>query len=367
MRLRSGVVVDVQKPRPLQRACWQCRTAQERTNPKKSIYECDPRCIVANFEQRKIPEKVLTSFPKIVGLGTSEFILPASLGIYLKIQKQYTSGEDFPIRFFDPSLIWLDPQRPPPYYAAIAYIRKYRASLVEWGNWYEPRTLIIMGEFLAWQETRIKEAVKCQRHLTEEVLILASVFRILAYSHELVQVWFNLGDAEEFQFEGMFNSIPKSITFPGEDPVISISTCEEPPTDSEESVDISMLLSTIMQQLQTMILRRKPSDWPIIIAVLSILKLSENSLSCGLRYFSPFENAPRFEHALNSLCVLFDCIDGRHPLSEEWSASHYKSLVGTNSLAFSWCELLRDLAVDNDDVWDHGQLIDKIDSFISNA
>lgn len=333
---------------------------------QRPLYECRPNCIVATSRHRSIPDhhNLLRAFPKIPGLGSDQFILPASCGIYLKVQKQYSTAEPFPTRFFDPSLVWKKPTNPPPYYAMIAWCRQYRTSLTDWDTWYEPRTLMMLGDFLGWQELKIREAVRCQRPLTEEVLLLASALRILALTHEVADVWANLGDASEMEFSNMFNVTPKNITEVSDDPTISLSTCGEP-ADYEQGVDLSKLLHTITSLLQSMILRRRPSDWPTIIAVLAILKLSELALWCHLAYFEPLENVHHVENVVNDLCELFNSIDARHPLGPDWKAAHYVSLVGADSWAFNWSVTLRDLADAQGSIWESESLVDKIEKLIS--
>lgn len=246
----------------------------------------------------------------------------------------------------------------------IAWCRKYRTSLTTWDTWYEPRTLLVLNDFIGWQDHKIREAVRCQRPLTEEVLLLASALRLLALAHEVGDVWANLGDMSEMEFSNMYNATPKTITGAGDDPAISLSTVGEP-ADYDEGVDLSKIMHTIASKVQAMILRRRPSDWPTIIAVLAILKLSEICLGCHLQYFEPFEHVSYFEDVVNDLCDLFNAIDNRHPLGDFWNRGHYMSLVGGQSSAFSWCNVLRQMAENQGSVFHTESLVDRIEKIIS--
>jgi hypothetical protein len=214
-------------------------------------------------------------------------------------------------------------------------VRQFWEINTHWGNWYEGLTEEFINQAVKIQEDIIHK-LRPSRYsgrrdlepLDEEILLIASAFRVMALIQRLEAVWghFCDGSPEEFK-KSMFLKTEKMPDGYYDDPSYEIS--KHAPAYVDEGVDISSMVQEIVGVVERMLLRQRAEDWPVLFCGLCILKLATRLLPAHIDYVDGFKDVEIFNDVWDNLCELYlASTRGCDPLVDNWDSKRYKDLVG---------------------------------------
>ena len=282
------------------------------------------------------------------GLGTHEWLLPAAGDINLKIRMAY-ENPDNEIRDLDIFAGWAG-ARSKPSGALVTFLKQFHNLNTRWSNYYEAPTEALVALCAEIQEDIVTKARPGRKPMSEGNLLIASALRALALGYYIAEVesWL-ICETEEYFIRSMFQE-PTTIS---EDKNPSIIVSRHDPTKddlgSAYGEKLSSMMHDIVQATQSLILRGKASDWPVIFCVLCLLKMIHQSVASSIIPYIKFppDGYAEYLNVWETLCQLYDVSsDDHNPLVDNWDESGYEMLVGNNSLAVDhfrslnalWCE-----------------------------
>ncbi|KAF4635310.1 hypothetical protein G7Y89_g2789 [Cudoniella acicularis] len=331
-----------------QEQCWRCQMLELPCNGGSPCRKCSTDGVKEDFKciRGTLRDMLQNMYPRIPGLGSSKWILPAIDNIALEVQKRHHKpSKDIPD--IDVSTAWKSPNRRCEL-ELVLYVRQFHQINARWENWFDSITDGIIEQCAKIQEDIILEARYYSKPLTEEDLLIASTFRVLNLVHDITKLGSCLQPRSKLDFIGSSYLESEAVTRSGDNLTILVSRCEAPKPD--QGVDISSLIQNIVAALQRLLLRGQPPDWPTAFCTLSLLKLVEGQLVTfvDFDYIDGFNKGPRVLHEVwKALCQLYDTISrGNNPLKARWDGNAYVREVGGMCHAPSHFEALNELWTD---------------------
>jgi hypothetical protein len=284
-------------------------------------------------------------FIDIPGLGSSEWYLPATNGISLKIVMEY---ERSLVKIEDQDICpaWAAAQSDP-YRALVPYLRQFHTLNTRWQNCYEPMTENIITQCAAIQEEIIMKRRSSRKPLFEEHLLIASALRALALAHHIFELCINVPTVS---YPGMFLQ-PEKLDTGNQNPAIEVSRYDPGSDNASRPNDggtLSYLIQDIVRITQGLLLKGRPTDLPTVFCTLCLLKLVEGNFVEFIGYIDAFSRCyKQFGGVWRTLAELLElAIKGNHPLVEDWDGRAYKSLVGVSNVSVAHFQSMNQLWID---------------------
>lgn len=216
-----------------------------------------------------------------------------------------------------------------------------------WPTLYDMPTLDLIAKCARYQAALISNDSQPLETMSKGSLLIALTLRCLVLTQELGLVNASLGRSS-FSLDDLYHRHVKRIS--NLHPIVEVFESPEANDASSEILDqsfgqnISLLLEDLFHITQTVMMRRKPQDWPMLLFTMSLLWLiAQNFHNCRpCRLFKESLNPSHYalEGAFYRLCDLFEITSkGFLPLHKSWTKEAYSKLVHDEARlveAFQW-------------------------------
>ena len=220
-----------------------------------------------------------------------------------------------------------------------------------WQNEYEEFTAEIIKRIALFQAS-LSSRESPEPVDSPDAILIALLLRCLVLTHEIFLVD---GCLPHAAFHSKKNSKTRFVVEQeGTDPAIKVSRlstmAQAGLVDREQQnrESLPLMLEEILQTTQSLMFRRRPKDWPILLCALCLLRLVLMNLNPICPWMRSLVRVGKAMNNVNSvLCRLFEmCSHGYHPFSDDWKCEDYAALVNNDKLLVSCFQWINDMWLD---------------------